>query len=132
MEVALRAPEPTAASESEDPAGDALLSLLDAQREGRYEIDAAYRVAQVMRERAHRGEAVMRQDLDEAAALLGRRPRNLQEADAALEERIAAPGFEIGADWLRYMHRRALREESLLLPAMRELADARFQKLRID
>ena len=31
----------------------------------------------------------------------------------------------------RYLHRRTLRHESLLRPAMRELADARFQKIRL-
>lgn len=131
LAIPLEPPEPDADPAAEDPAGDALLAMLEPVRRDRYELDAAYRVAQYLRERALRGDAVEAQDLDEAALLLGRRPSGWREADAELEARVLSDGFAIEPAWIRYLHRRALREESLLRPAMRELTDARFQKLRL-
>lgn len=132
MGVSLAPPEPAHHdSDPADPASDALLALLESGRES-YEVDAAYRVGQYLREVQRRGAALERVDLAEMAPLLGRRPASRREADAALEARVLSPDFEIDAAWIRALHRRALREESLLRPAMRELADARFQALRLD
>ena len=89
-------------------------------------------MAQYLRERQRRGAEAEREQLAEAAVLLGRRPASRREADAALEARVLSPDFEIDAAWIRTLHRRSLREESLLRPAMRELADARFQPLSLD
>jgi len=112
-------------------AHDALLSMLGPKSEQSYETDAAYRIGQYLRERQLRGDTVQQQDLDEAAELLEQRPANWREADERLEARVRADSFEIDAAWVRYLHRRTLREESLLRPAMRELVDARFQQLTL-
>ncbi|MGH0029212.1 MAG: phosphotransferase family protein [Myxococcota bacterium] len=132
MGVGLTPPALPPEDDAPEPAHDALLAMLGARRETSYEADAAFRVGQYLRERALRGDAVAAADLDEAAALLGARPGDRADADARLEARIRADGFEITPDWIRFLHRRMLREEALLRPAMRELADARFQKLRLD
>ncbi len=77
------------------------------------------------------GPALEADDLAEAAALLGQLPGGRAEADAALEDLVERADAGRDAELIRYLHRRTLREESLLRPAMRELRDARFQKIRI-
>ena len=58
-------------------------------------------------------------------------PTSWAEADARLEALALAEPLSREPELIRYLHRRTLREESLLSPAMRELKDARFQKIRI-
>ncbi len=127
--------EPPEVSDGGDPrhaaVHEALLSMLDATRAEHYETNAAYRIAQYLRELDRRGEGVLSQDLDEAGELLGRRPATRAEADTELERRVLAAPPEREADLVRLLYRRNLRQESLLGPAMRELRDARFQQIRI-
>ena len=92
-----------------------------------YELDVPLRVAQYLRRAERYGRALDEEDLDEVAALIGRRPRTRLEADAALEEFISTAPPELDGPLARYFVRRCLREESLLAPAMRELAGARVQ-----
>lgn len=111
-------------------AHDVLIGLLEGG-ERSYATDTALRVAHYVREIDRHGARVAAQDADELATLLGRRIDDPREADAALEARIAEAGREETAAIVRYLHRRTLRHEALLRPAMRELADARFQKIRL-
>ena len=52
-------------------------------------------------------------------------------ADAALETFVLEAKPDRDSDILRYLHRRTLRRESLLAPAMRELKDTTLQKIEI-
>ena len=111
-------------------AHDVLIGLLEGG-ERSYATDTALRVAQYVREIDRSGVRVAAQDADELATLLGRRIDDPREADAALEARVAAANRDETAAIIEYLHRRTLRHEALLRPAMRELADARFQKIRL-
>ncbi len=84
-----------------------------------YRLDLGRRIAEYAREIDRRGARLEEQDLDEAAALLGRRSASWRDADAAL------PGL------LRFLVRRSLRREALLGAAIRELAGARAQPIRL-
>ena len=133
--IALDPPPAQAAAETAHAsrfgvAHDTLVALLESG-ERSYATDTALRVAQYVREIDRHGARVAAQDADELAALLGRRIHDPWEADAALEARVAAADRYETATIVRYLHRRTLRHESLLRPAMRELADARFQKIRL-
>ena len=133
--IALDPPPAQAAAETAHAsrfgvAHDTLVALLESG-ERSYATDTALRVAQYVREIDRHGARVAAQDASELAALLGRRIHDPWEADAALEARVAAADRYETATIVRYLHRRTLRHESLLRPAMRELADARFQKIRL-
>ena len=68
--------------------------------------------------------------LDDVAPLLGRRPATRADADAELEGVIAGAGPESDTELVALLHRRALRDESILYPVMGELAGARMQQIR--
>jgi hypothetical protein len=121
---------PSAEPSRHAPAYDALAALLRDGEPG-YRVDTALRIAEFARELDRRGDRLEAQDLDEVAALLGRRPADWREADAALEALVPSARGARFADLVRLLHRRTLRQESLLRPAMRELADARFQRIRL-
>jgi len=94
-----------------------------------YRSGAATRLA-VYRERLARlGPDLEAEDLADAAALLGRRPPDAAAAAAALEELVASAGPERDAELLGCLHRRILRQESILAPVMRELEGARIQRI---
>lgn len=122
-------PEPDESTHA--AAHDALVAMLEKGAADSYELDSALRVAQYLREVDRRGARLLEQDLDEAAGLLGRRPRSRSEADAALEGLAQSVSSESQAELVRYLYRRTLREEALLRPAMRELTDVEFQRIRI-
>lgn len=96
-----------------------------------YRLDVARRIAEYVREVDRRGARLEEQDLDEAGALLGRRPAGWREADAELEHRAIAAGPSERPALLRFLVRRSLRREALLGPAIRELAGARAQTIRL-
>ena len=111
-------------------AHDVLVAQLESG-ERSYATDVALRVAQYVREIDRHGARVAAQDADELASLLGRRIDDPFQADAALEARVVVADRDETAEIVRYLHRRTLRHEALLRPAMRELTDARFQKIRL-
>lgn len=128
---------PSAPTDADVPAAsrfgvahDVLVAQLESG-ERSYATDVALRVAQYVREVDRHGARVAAQDADELAELLGRRIDDPCQADAALEARVAVAERDETAAIVRYLHRRTLRHEALLRPAMRELADARFQKIRL-
>lgn len=112
-----------------------LVDLLDPARidpkdpaaeERAYDFDRMQRIA-VYLERSDRfGPALESDDLDDAARLLGHRPASWEEADRELEQLVLASGPSRDADFIRYFHRRLLREESLLDPVLREQRRATF------
>jgi hypothetical protein len=129
--VELEAPVPVAPEAGRNAAAhDVLVGLLtDGERS--YRVDTALRMAEYVREIDRRGAAVEAQDLDEAARLLGRRPMDGAAADAALETMAREERRTRLPELLRYLYRRTRRQESLLHPAMRELAQVEFQRIRL-
>src|SRR5262249_25318470 len=95
----------------------------------RYEIDTALRAAQYLERVERYGMALEEENLEDARKLLGQRPATWQEAEAALEARVLEAPAERNPEIVRTLHRRALRQESLLAPAMRELEGTRVQLL---
>jgi len=85
------------------------------------------RVASYLRRAETIGPELEAQDRDELAALLGTRPASFQDADLMLEAFVEAAGPEHDEALIRYFHRRLLRQEATLAPAMRELEHARVQ-----
>lgn len=110
----------------------ALLSMLELAGDG-YEVDAARRIARYLDELDRRGEAVRAQDQDEAAALLGSRPSDPADAKARLEALALAEDLTGDREvrLVQHLYRHCLREESLLGPVMRELENARFQRIQL-
>jgi aminoglycoside phosphotransferase (APT) family kinase protein len=122
-------PKPTRHS----PAHAALVARL--QREasgdgfGAYRLDAPFRMAQYLERADQLGPALEVQDLDEVAQLVSFRPASWAEADAELERLVQEAGPERDAEFVRYFHRRMLRQEAILKPAMRELENSVVQRL---
>ncbi len=94
-----------------------------------YQLESVQRGAEFLRRADRYGAALEAEDLDEAGALLGRRPGSWQERDAALEELVAKNTGERDAELLRYFIRRVQRQEFLVDPVAKELRGARMQRL---
>jgi aminoglycoside phosphotransferase (APT) family kinase protein len=103
-------------------------------RERAYDFDRMQRLA-IYLERSDRfGAALDADNLDDVAKLLGsragsERPSSWQDGDARLERLVAESGPERDADFIRYFHRRLVREESLLMPVLREQENASLPPL---
>jgi hypothetical protein len=94
-----------------------------------YRFDAAQRLAEYLRRADRMGPALEADDLDDVAELLGHRPASWSEADAALEELVLEEDPDVEAALVGYFHRRALRQEALIDPVMRELRGATVQSI---
>lgn len=127
--------EPPALPEPETtrftPAFAHAVALLHGPAAKSYEADVSLRLAQHLAEVDRLGARVEAQDLDEASALLGRRVGSWSEADAALEAFVLAAPPARTPDILALLHRRALRQEALLRPALRELDGVSIQTIRL-
>jgi aminoglycoside phosphotransferase (APT) family kinase protein len=112
------------------PAHDAMRAQLRALRKpGGYAAGVALRTAELL-ERAERlGPALESDDLEDAAALLGRRPKSWPESDAALETLVLESGAGREPEMLRYFQRRMLRQEAVVGPALRELEGVAIQSI---
>ena len=95
----------------------------------RYERGTAERVARYLQRAELLGPELEQDDLDEAGAILGRRPASWSDADARLEAFAQAAGPEDDGRLVRYFHRHILRHESLLEGALRELEGATIEHL---
>jgi len=84
----------------------------------RFRLDVARRLSVFLRGVNERGPQLERDDLDDAAQLLGRRPAGWRECDAALESLVASAGPDRDADFIRFFHRRVSRWQSLLAVGM--------------
>jgi hypothetical protein len=69
------------------------------------------------------GAAVDAAKLDDAAEVLGQRPRTPLDADAQIQALALASGPERDADLIRYFHRDYVRQERLLGPLLGPLAE---------
>lgn len=124
---------PTRHYAGHDFLGKAIAALPGDNAMARYQQDIVARAA-VYLERADRwGAALEDEDLTEATAILGSRPANWQECDAALEKLVMEepPNPERDAALVRLFHRRCLRNEWLMAPVMKELSNVSFQQLKI-
>jgi hypothetical protein len=94
-----------------------------------YRFDAAQRVAEYLRRADLIGPALEADDLDDVAELLGHRPASWPVADAELEALVHEEDPDLEAALVAYFHRRALRQEALIDPVMRELRGATVQPI---
>lgn len=125
-------PEPVTTRHS--PAHDSLVQMFSASEDGEQEFDTyrretALRLAEYLRRAERMGPTLEEQNLDDLAKLLGRRPDDAREGDAALEAYVLRAGPEQDVDLLPILHRRLQRQEWLIDPVMRELRGARMQSL---
>src|SRR5262249_4806554 len=115
------------------PAHAALVAMLapsaDADPIRRYERATAERVARYLARADLLGPELEAEDLDEAGAILGRRPASWSEADARLEAFVQSAGPEHDGRLVHYFHRHILRHETLLEGALRELEGAVIEQL---
>jgi hypothetical protein len=95
----------------------------------KYRRETALRVAEYTRRAESLGPALEEQNLDELAELLGERPADGGQGDAALEEYVHSAGPERDGALLRVLHRRLKRHEWLVDPVMRELRGAKMQRI---
>lgn len=127
-------PMPEPVSGRQAPAFGALEKLLSvtkgADEYADYQISTAARVAEYLRRSECYGPALESDDLDEAAKLLGHRPRDWRAADAALEQFVTEAPVEQEGEILRYLYRRHQRQISILEPILKEMQGSRVQKFR--
>jgi hypothetical protein len=97
-----------------------------------YEADAMRRLAVYLAEADRLGPALLEQDLDDVATLLGHRPEDADSRDTALTQLIEQNEGEHDASLIRYLVRRLRRSEWMLQPAQRDLVDAHMQRIRLD
>jgi aminoglycoside phosphotransferase len=129
--IALEAPAlPEAEATRASPAFAHAVALLERPAQKSYEADVSLRLAQHLAEVDRRGPRLEALDLAEASALLGRRVTSWSEADAALEAYVLAAPPARTPDIVQLLHRRVLRREALLKPALRELDGVAIQKIR--
>jgi hypothetical protein len=124
---ALPEPEATRAS----PAFAHAVTLLEGPAKKSYEADVSLRLAQHLAEVDRLGARIEAQDLDEVSQLLGRRVTSWSETDAALEAFVLAAPLARTPEIVRLLHRRTLRQEALLRPALRELDGVSIQTIRL-
>jgi hypothetical protein len=124
-------PEPT--PQRQAPGFGALAELLagtkGADEFADYQVATAARLGEYLQRATRYGPALESDDLDEAADLLGRRPHDWREADAALEAFVVEAPIEREAAILRYLYRRHQRQIAILDPVLKEMQGARVQKL---
>ncbi len=130
--VEIPSPElPDASPSRYTPAHDYVLASLkeDEPDTRSYEMDQTLRAAQYARRADLYGRELEAQDLDEAEKILGQRPANAAECDAALEAFVLDAEPVRDAELVRYFTRHILRQEFLLGPAARELEGVHFQPI---
>jgi aminoglycoside phosphotransferase (APT) family kinase protein len=94
-----------------------------------YEADVSLRLAQHLAEVDRLGPRLEAEDCDEVSALVGRRLVGWQEADAALEAFVLSATRARLPAIAALLHRRTLRQEALLRPALRELGGVSLQRI---
>ncbi len=138
MQVELEPVEvPGAEPTRHSPGHDAMSGMLAGHAEelagdddwAAHRLDPAIRLAEYLRRADRMGPAIEAADLDDVAELLGRRPDSWSEADAALEELVLEEDPDLEVALVGYFHRRALRQEAIVDPVMRELRGATIQPI---
>ena len=97
-----------------------------------YEIDAAYRLAEYLREADRLGPTLDLEERMEVGQLVQQFPEDWHASDAALEAYVLAAAPEEDARLVALLHRKTLRQEALLRPVLRELRDVSIQLLPRD
>jgi len=92
-----------------------------------YAQQTAYRTAVYLERLNRHGPALEADNIADVDALLGAAHANADEADAALEGFILAADPGADADLLRLLHRRCLREATLLEPVLAEFSGVQIQ-----
>lgn len=87
-----------------------------------YRMQIAIRLVDYLRSAEKLGPAIDSIELDDLEAILGHWPANLEEGNAALTKLIADAGPEQDEMLIRYFYRHLIREETMLKPAMGEMA----------
>ncbi len=87
-----------------------------------YRMRTTIRLLEHLRLSERLGPAIDALELDDLARLLGHRPSSLAQGDAELQQLVLGSGPERDAELVRYFYRRVTREETLLKPAMEEMA----------
>ncbi len=122
-------PLPDAQPTPRAPAIGHLIDALDPQGGGddpdrTYELDRLYRVAQYLEQADRYGAALDSDNLDDMAKILGHRAPDWHSGEVDLERFVLEAGSEHDPELVRFFHRRMLRQEALLRPALRELETA--------
>lgn len=89
---------------------------------GRYQLESVALLADHLRLADRLGAAFDDAELDDAAELLGFRPRSRAETDEAVQAVVRSDAARRFPDLLRFLHRRCVRDEALLTPLLGELA----------
>jgi aminoglycoside phosphotransferase (APT) family kinase protein len=97
-----------------------------------YEIDAAYRLAEYLREADRLGPTFDLEERMEVGELIQRFPEDWAASDEALEAYILSAPPDADERLVGLLHRKTLRQEALLRPVLRELADVSIQLLPRD
>ena len=92
----------------------ALHDIAPTEPQEQFRLDVARRTNLFLSRVAATGAALEAADLDEAAALLGARPRSWTECDAALEDVISRDDVGSDRDLVQFFHRRHARWQTLL------------------
>ena len=121
--------KPTSRAPAYDTLVHKLRTLCEATPDegGRYALDQPLRIALALQRADALGPAFDAIEVDEMAALLGRRVEDIDEANAQLERLVMASGPERDAEFLAYFLRRVLREHELHRPALLQYGDRELQ-----
>lgn len=82
----------------------------------RYRLRVAFRLARYLQRESEIGAAIENADLDDLVPLLGYRPRNWQDGDAALEQFVLDDDGRHDEELCRLFYRRLLRHKATLGP----------------
>jgi len=109
---------------------ETLVGLLGGEERAEvYEQDVPLRMARYLREVDRIGAELDAADLDEAAAILGKRPSDPESAEAALERVVLEAGPDRDVELLTFFLRRSRRAECLLAHSLRRLQRSTLQPL---
>jgi len=95
----------------------------------RHRMQLALRLMARLRNQAEIGPEIEALEIDDMAALLGKRPQSVREGHRAIEALVRASGRERDEEFVRYFHRHARREEALMRGGMGRAANARASSI---
>lgn len=98
----------------------ALADITPDDPQQRFRLDVAQRLSAFLRTVHQIGPQLERDDLDDAAELLGTRPASWRDCDAELEALVATVDEAADHDLIRFFHRRMTRWQRLLEVGMRD------------
>lgn len=87
-----------------------------------YRLRTTIRLVEYLRLAEKLGPAMDSLELDDLEAILGYRPNSIPEGKAALQKQVIESGPERDEEFIRYFYRHFIRQETMLKPAMGEMA----------